>query len=784
VIGGYFKFIIFPGESKTSSDSTTSAQNHSQTGNTNADTQPVFDQETHYISYINNIQPILEEYCYNCHMDGSEKGYLDLDKYTNFASMTQDRETWVKIKEHLEYKLMPPVDKPQPKTEETATINDWIDNSILYTDPDNPDPGKVVLRRLNRNEYQNTIYDLLGVTINVEHLLPLDDTGYGFDTISDVHTVSPAHIEKYLTAAEVALNQAAVIGDMPWAVKDFPVDQLTYSSPKIKAGNFFMNGSATIPTNNLTPGIYKLKFTASSTQAGDEEAIMEVKDNDKSLTKVEIPHKTKHALISLDLELTKESKITISYINDYREPAVKNKKRKDRNIRLHTVTLQGPLDGKRPPKPLTHRKLFPPKLVSQTDESYALEIWKSFANRAFRRPVILTEIQPYTRLLTPSVTTKEDLQRQILLGMQAMLSSPHFLYIKSTPEQNDMPVSPISEIALASRLSYFLWSSMPDETLIAKANQNQLRANLTEEINRMLDDTKAERFIQNFGGQWLQLRNLEISTPDHSIFPKWSKSIKEDATQETLHFLRHLLHTESNILDCIDASYSFINENLAKLYQINGVEGDHFRKVTFENGQRGGLLTQIAILTLTSHPDRTSPVLRGKWILENILGTAPPPPPGDIPSLEPNSEKNKHVSLRKELEAHRKKAECAACHNLLDPLGFTLENYNAMGEWRLTDNGQPIDSFGKLITGESFKDSTEMKSVLRKYNADEFLNCLTEKLLTYGLGRGLEYYDSPAVNNIIATSKENHLTLRSLIHAICRSTPFQMTRTSAYKGTP
>ncbi len=234
------------------------------------------------------------------------------------------------------------------------------------------------------------------------------------------------------------------------------------------------------------------------------------------------------------------------------------------------------------------------------------------------------------------------------------------------------------------------------------------------------------------------------------------------------------------MLDCIDADYSFINERLAKIYGVKGVTGEHFRKVKFDNNQRGGLLTQISVLTLTSYPDRTSPVLRGKWILENILGTAPPPPPGDIPSLAPDDKKHKNISFRKQLEVHRQKAECAACHNLLDPLGFTLENYNAIGEWRLTEKGEPIDSFGKLISGETFNNGAEMKSVLRKNKADDFLHCISEKLLTYSIGRGLEYYDQPALEKIIIQTKQNDLTLRSLIHAVCSSTPFQMTRTPAF----
>ncbi|MGJ8656164.1 MAG: DUF1592 domain-containing protein [Akkermansiaceae bacterium] len=747
-----------------------------------APAQPPLDPEVHYTTFQDEIMPIMEQYCYDCHMDGSDKGSLDLDKYTSFASMTQDRESWHKIKEHLDLKLMPPVDEPQPKTAETSRITSWIDNTILYVDPENPDPGKVVLRRLNRNEYQNTIQDLLGVTIDVEKLLPLDDTGYGFDTISDVHTVSPAHIEKYLTAAEIALNKATRIDQMPWAEHPFPINKLNYQPNEIKDGHFYISGTADIPTHSLSEGIYQLEIAASSTPAGNEEALLEIRDHHKVLAKVEIPHKSAETQTKLKVVITKDSSLTIAYTNDFYDPNHPDKSRRDRNIQLHELKLTGPLDGKRPDKPSSHQDLLPDRLASQTAEAYALEVWHTFANKAFRRPVNLSEIQPYTQFLTPSDETPEILQRQIILGMQAMLCSPHFLYIDSAPANPNKPVSPISELALASRLSYFLWSSTPDHTLLEKAKNNQLRTTLTEEIERMLDDPKAENFITNFSGQWLQLRDLDVISPDSRLFPQWNKNIKNDAISESQHFLRHLLKTNTSLLDCLDSNYSFLNERLANFYGIPGITGKHFRKVTFptEHNHRGGLLTQLSVLTLTSYPDRTSPVLRGKWILENILGTAPPPPPGDIPSLEPDAKHNRSLSLRKQLEEHRQKAECAACHNLLDPLGFTLENYNAIGEWRLADKGKPIDTFGKLITGESFKNGTEMKSVLRKNKADDFLHCISEKLLTYSIGRGLEYYDKHALEDIITHTKKNNLTLRSLIHAVIHSTPFQQTRTENF----
>jgi len=441
---------------------------------------------------------------------------------------------------------------------------------------------------------------------------------------------------------------------------------------------------------------------ASSDPAGDEEAIMQIKLDDKLVVKQEVPHDQYRTISKVNVTIKKGTALSIAFINDFWDAEAPDKNKRDRNLRLHNIKLTGPIDSRRPDKPTTHYKLLPQKTVSQSDQDYALECWHQLANKAFRRPVSLNEVKPYLSFLSKDTSSEEALQQQILTGMQAILCSPEFLYIRSTPQSTAQDVSPLNELALASRLSYFLWSSTPDDILLKKAANKQLRNDLTNEINRMLNDPKADQFIKNFSGQWLQLRDLKVNSPDSQLFPRWNDQIQKDAISETHHFLRHLLKHNVSLLDCIDSNYSFLNEHLAKFYGVEGIKGKDFRKVIFpanqKNGDsRGGLLTQLSILTVTSYPDRTSPVLRGKWILENILGTAPPPPPGDIPSLPADDKQSRDLSLRKQLEVHRKKAECAACHNLLDPLGFTMENYNAIGQWRNSDNGKPIDRSSEKI---------------------------------------------------------------------------------------
>ncbi len=749
------------------------------------------DPESHFVTFEQDVKPLMEHYCYDCHGEGSDKGDLDMDQYTSFASMIQDRETWGKIKNHLDLKLMPPLDEDQPQQQEAKLISQWIENTIFHTDSENPDPGSVVIRRLNRNEYRNTIYDLLGVEVEVETILPLDDTGYGFDTISDVHTVSSAHIEKYLSAAESALNKATIIGDMPWNKQTFKLDELIYEPKRITKGHFYVNGSAQLPKETLqglTKGTYILEIEASSTPAGDEHAILEIRLADRSIAKFTIPPGESNRLCKVTLPLDKKSNLTINYTNDLYDPDHPDNSKRDRNLKVHMVSLTGPTDLGRPEKPATHRALFPQRTVSQTPEMYAQEVWLNFARRAFRREVSIQEIESYNQFIDPKVETEKDLEEQISLGIQAMLISPHFLYLNSDPLINEdikNGKTLITEYALASRLSYFLWSSAPDSTLLEKAKSNQLRENLSAEINRMLDDPKAVRFIENFGGQWLQLRDLDVHSPNSKLYPQWSKSLRLDAIKETNLFLENLINNDLSALDCLDSDYTYLNENLANFYDIENVEGNHFRKVTLspqQRKQRGGLLGQASILTLTSYPDRTSPVLRGKWVLDNIIGSPTPPPPQDIPALETKKSKKKHVSLREQLEAHREKAECATCHKLLDPLGFALQNFSGIGKWRTRSNGKVIDTTGKLVSGEDIQDGAELRSVLRSNKSEEFMRCLTEKLLIYSIGRGVEYYDKPAIDLIMDESRNNNHSFRTLIHSVCNSIPFQMTRTKHFKS--
>jgi len=364
-----------------------------------------------------------------------------------------------------------------------------------------------------------------------------------------------------------------------------------------------------------------------------------------------------------------------------------------------------------------------------------------------------------------------------------VLVSPHFLFRgELQPEPgNPTRISPIDDFALASRLSYFLWSAMPDDELFRQAERGTLHRNLEAQVKRMLSDPKANALVENFAGQWLQLRNLDLVMPDAKLFPDFDDDLRKAMRKETEMFFGYILREDRNILEFIDANYTFANERLARFYGVRGPSGDEFQRVSLKGSRRGGLLTQASILTITSNPTRTSPVKRGKWVLENILGTPPPPPPPNVPELKEGKESVLSETLRQRMEQHRANPNCASCHARMDPIGFGLENYDAIGAWRAKDGEFPIDASGKLVSGESFKGSAEFKRILLKQKRDEFVHCLTEKMLTYALGRGLEYYDQCAVDQITKCLAKNRYQFSSLVMEVIKSAPFQTRRGEAVR---
>jgi hypothetical protein len=430
--------------------------------------------------------------------------------------------------------------------------------------------------------------------------------------------------------------------------------------------------------------------------------------------------------------------------------------------------------------PESHQRIFicqPTSAVSKAD--CARKILESFARRAYRRPVTADEVDRLVRFVQHVVSQGDSFERAIQLAVQAVLVSPHFLFRVERDRPSTRPdgAAPISDFELASRLSYFLWSSMPDEELFRLAEQGRLREEgvLEAQVRRMLKDPQSKALVENFAGQWLQLRNLKTAAPNRRQFRAFDNTLRSAMQRETELFFEAILQENRSILDFLDADFTFLNAPLAKHYGIEGVKGDEFRRVTLTGDQRGGILTQASILTITSNPTRTSPVKRGKWILENILGTPPPPPPPDAGELKDDRKSALSGTLRQRMEQHRANPLCASCHQRMDPLGFGFENFDAIGHWRTKEGKFTIDSSGTLPGGETFHGPAELKAILQK-KGDAFRRCLTEKLLTYALGRGLEDYDQCAVEEICRKVARSQNQCSRLVSEVVKSDPFQMRR--------
>jgi len=532
-------------------------------------------------------------------------------------------------------------------------------------------------------------------------------------------------------------------------------------------------GDVFLPLEVSKAGEYLIRVRAFGQQAGPELTKLKLSLNEKPLKVFEVAAiENSPRVYEFKTHLDSgPSCIAAAYINNFVDPNLG-----DRNLIIDYIELVGPVQLKEIPE--SQRRIFgqQPKSGLKTDR--ARQIVSNFSRRAYRRP---PEIQEVDRLMQIFDATQKDgnnFEEGIQITLQAVLVSPYFLFRGELQPDPDNPkaVHAVNDYALASRLSYFLWSSMPDDELFALAEKKALRKNLDAQVKRMLQDSKAKALVENFADQWLQIRNLAFVSPDPKMFPKFNEEVRQAMQQETEAFFQGIIREDRSVMEFIDADYTYLNEPLANYYAIPGVSGAEFRRVPLKKGQRGGVLTQASILTITSNPTRTSPVKRGKWILENILGTPPPPPPPDVPELSEAKEKVLSGTLRQRMEQHREKPLCASCHARMDPIGFGFENFDAVGQWREKDGTFDIDPAGKLVSGESFQGPSELKNVLLTAKRDEYIRCLSEKMLTFALGRGVEYYDKPAIDRITTALTKNKFKFSTLIGEVARSTPFQMRR--------
>ncbi|MBI5760009.1 MAG: DUF1592 domain-containing protein [Planctomycetales bacterium] len=752
----------------------------------NASTSHAADQNAAQPKFEQAGVQFLEKYCGQCHGKEKPKADLSLVSFRDEAAVVKAREAWETVIEMVTERTMPPKDKPQPTDAEreaflrlVADVFDRADRAAP------PDPGHVTIRRLNKVEYNNTIRDLVGVDFNPAEDFPSDDVGHGFDNIGDVLSISPVLMERYLAAAE-SISQRAIVLEKPKPAVRPAV--ATFLQPRRGEVNERTMSAADDPLSFTykvdRAGDYIFRVRAFGEKVEDEAPKIALVMEDKELTTVELAANEKSGSYQTELQVQPgEYKFAVKLLNP--SPSDAEKKR---TARVRRFELEGPADS----WPDSHKRVMVFDAAAPHAEQ-TRQILTRFATRAFRRPVSSSEVDRLVKLVETAEASGQKWEAGLQVAMQAVLVSPKFLFrveLDDRPDSSDSHA--LDEYQLASRLSYFLWSSMPDDELFALAATKLLSANLEQQVRRMLADPRSRALVDNFAMQWLQIRRLQSFAPDPKLFPNFNEGLRSAMRKETELFVEAIIREDRSILELLDADFTFVNEPLARHYGLTEVyrnasgqeskrdrgefsRRSEFVRVPLPDSTRGGLLTQASILTVTSNPTRTSPVKRGRWVLEQILGTPPPPPPPDVPELKEGEQAALTGSLRQRLEQHRANPICASCHARMDPLGFAFENYDAIGAFRTKEGEFAIDPSGTLPDGKSFQGPGELKSIL-KDKKDLVARNLTEKLLIYAVGRGLEYYDKRPVKEVVSTLGRDNYKFSTLVVGVVKSDPFRLRR--------
>lgn len=736
---------------------------------------------------VDTTQKTLNRTCFGCHNENLKSGNLSIQglKTSDMIAATPE---WEKILRKVRSGEMPPINGPKLTEESRTELLAHVEKELDHNFAVKPDPGTPSIHRLNRVEYSNSIRDILALDLDHSASLPTDDSGFGFDNIGSVLSTSPMLLEKYLsTARRVARLAIGTVKAAPAIERYTPRSREALSTDSLPLS--VRNGLAISRYFPLdaeysilirirgTPDpilpVSQLDVRIDGVRTKLLDANVDPAEENQVTRNFEFRIPVKAGMHSIGAGLLLESPKSESGVQQRRGfgPAPSF------GVSVEYITIGGPFNPQGPGETPSRKRIFACRpLPNQPEEICARQILTPIARRAYRRPVLPTEIDPLLKIFASGRKDGNSFDAGIENALRAILVSPNFLFrVEKTPAGMAPGTNyKVSDLELASRLSFFLWSSIPDDELLRLAANRQLRPVLAQQVKRMLTDRKASALVENFAGQWLQLRNIASWRPDPDKFPQFDESLRSGFQKETELFFSYIIEQDRSVLDLINADYTFLNDRLAKHYAIENVRGSYFRRVAVNPAERGGILSQGGILTVTSYPTRTSPVLRGKWVLENVLGSPPPPPPPDIPDLAAKAATSPK-DLRAALEEHRAKAACASCHSRLDPLGFSLENYDAIGKFRKTEGGLPIDSTGALPNGKILAGSAGLKEVLMS-RQDEFVDCFTEKLLTYALGRGLEATDQPTVRQIRRDAAKNDYRFSVVANAIVNSVPFQLRR--------
>ncbi len=757
-------------------------------------------------------QAIIDRYCVACHNERLLTGNLALDG-AGVGAAGEHPELWEKVLRKLQTQSMPPPGRPRPDTGAYVQFASWLESTLDAASAAAPNPGRPTIHRLNRLEYTNAIRDLLGLEIDGETLLPSDDLAYGFDNNADILTVAPGLLERYLSAARkisrLAVGDPSIEPDVARYAMSSLLKQGERMSEHLPFGS---RGGTAVRHHFPLDAEYVLRISLQGNTGEPQEidvrldgvrlALLPVgrwaaesgrepapgSDGADGALVVRFPASAGTHVVGVSFA---ERTAAIEGVAPSRLPVwtFRNGPGFVEPMALDSLEIEGPyapdrIGGGRSETAefADRRSLFVCRPARPEDEdACASEILATLARRAYRRPLTEDDLR-VLRGFYDAGRREGSFETGLQRALEMMLVDPEFLFRLERDPPGAAPATAyrLNDVELASRLSFFLWGSIPDDELldIAEAGRLSEPAVLERQVRRMLADARSEVLVSSFAAQWLHLRRMRTVTPAVNAFPAFDDGLRDALVRETELFLESQLREDRSVVDLLTADYTFVNERLAGHYGIPNVYGSRFRRVNWQDDRRRGLLGQGSILTVTSLATRTSPVVRGKWVLENILGTPPPPPPPDVPDLPDRTDSATVVSVRERLEEHRANPVCASCHARMDPLGFALENFDAVGKWRDTDAGTPIDASGVLPNGVTFDGLPALRDVLFERRG-EFVATVTEKLLTYALGRGVEYYDRPAIRAIVRDAEEDGYSWSSLIVGVARSVPFQMRRSES-----
>jgi hypothetical protein len=771
---------------------------------------------------------LLERYCFGCHNERLKTAGLILDRM-DLAHVAAGAETWEKVVRKLRAGLMPPPSSPRP---DKATLDQFatsLEKALDEAARSTPNPGRALIRRLNRTEYTNAVRDLLGLEIDGRALLPTDESAYGFDNIADALTTSPGLLERYLIAAQKISRLAIGDPEMRPVVESykFPLTRVQEErmSEDLPLGT---RGGAAIPHYFPADGEYVIKlrlqrvlntsvirglanretldvrldgvlvkrFVVGGECVGSKEprcikppGLVQASEYERTADDgLELRVAVKAGPRRLGIAFAKRVGAQPEGASPLRMPAGHSSFAYDQNydMGVELVQVEGPFDVSGVGDTPSRRMVFTcSPTAGQEEISCARTIIGRLARRAFRRPISEADLETLLPFYQAG-RRHRGFEGGIQHAIERLLVSPEFLFRIERQPASAAPgsVYRVSDVDLASRLSFFIWSSIPDEELLEVAARGRLGdpGVLSAQVQRMLRDSRARSLVTNFAGQWLYVRNMPFVSPDPEAFPEFDGNLREAFQRETELFLESQLRDDRGVVELLTANYTFVNERLARLYEIPNVYGSHFRRVTLPDDRRAGLLGHGSVLTVTSYATRTSPVVRGKWLLENILGAPPPPPPANVPPLPEGGDGPTPTTVRARLEQHRNNPTCASCHRPMDPLGFALENFNGIGKWRTVDGNAPIDASGTLPDGARFDGPAAFRRALLTHQ-HAFVHTLIEKLLTYALGRGVEHFDMPAIRRIMRDAGPEY-RWSSLVLGIARSVPLQMRKAHETTGNP